>query len=80
VLRAAEGTETTQENIRHWFELTEEDPGLQLLVLLLFLMKVMQRYVYSFSSVSYYKCFYLFSKIFSSSRALFTGAHCSVVG
>jgi hypothetical protein len=34
VLRAAEETETTQENIQHWLELDEGDPGFQLLVFL----------------------------------------------
>jgi hypothetical protein len=32
VLRAAEETETTQENIHDWLELDEGDPGFQLLV------------------------------------------------
>jgi hypothetical protein len=31
VLKAAEETETTQENIQHWLELDEGDPGFQLL-------------------------------------------------
>jgi hypothetical protein len=31
VLRAAGETETTQENIQHWLELDEGDPGVQLL-------------------------------------------------
>jgi hypothetical protein len=39
VLRAARETETTQENIQHWLELDEGDPGFQLLVFLQFLNK-----------------------------------------
>jgi hypothetical protein len=35
VLRAAGGTETTQENIQDWLELDEGDPGYQLLTYLL---------------------------------------------
>jgi hypothetical protein len=31
VLRAAEETETTQENIQNWFQLGEGDPEFQLL-------------------------------------------------
>jgi hypothetical protein len=31
VLRAAGGTETTQENIQDWLQLDEGDPGFQLL-------------------------------------------------
>jgi hypothetical protein len=31
VLRAAGETETTQENIQHWLQLDEGDPGFQLL-------------------------------------------------
>jgi hypothetical protein len=31
VLRAAGETETTEENIRDWLELDEENPGFQLL-------------------------------------------------
>jgi hypothetical protein len=34
VLRAAEETETTQENIRDWLELDEGNPGFQFLVFL----------------------------------------------
>jgi hypothetical protein len=33
-VRAAEETETTQENIEDWLELDEGDPGFQLLVFL----------------------------------------------
>jgi hypothetical protein len=32
VLRAAGETGTTQENIQHWLELDEGDPGFQLLI------------------------------------------------
>jgi hypothetical protein len=34
VLRAAEETEATQENIQDWLQLDEGDPGFQLLVFL----------------------------------------------
>jgi hypothetical protein len=54
VLRAAGETETTQENIQHWLELDEGDPGFQLLVFLWFFNKgSTEMFLFIFISTTY---------------------------
>jgi hypothetical protein len=63
VLRAPGETETTQENIQDWLQLTEGDPGFQLLTeeeiaaMIYFSTYINQHYLYYYIS-------YLFSKFF----------------
>jgi hypothetical protein len=66
VLRAAGGTETTQENIQDWFELDQGDPGFQLLteeeiaaVIFSFIIYFHQYYLYYY--ISHLFVFLIFS-------------------
>jgi hypothetical protein len=73
VLRAAEETETAQENIQKWLELDEGDPGIQFLTegeiasvifFFVFVFISINKYIIKFS-------IYLFSKFFLSYKAIF---------
>jgi hypothetical protein len=72
VLRAAEGTETTQENIQDWLELDEGDPGFQLLtveeiaVVIFYLFPSALPALLNFQFICFYVFFCLLGLSFSS--------------